>query len=310
MAPVIVFGPTGQVGSVAALTAAEHGAKVWLAMRDINKSIPGLTKDLEKAGGFERIQADLQVPETVNQAVKTSGAKRAFIYLVHGSSDHQKGAITAMKEAGIEFVVFLSSFTIPTNQGLRDIASSDLIPYAHAQAEANLDDIFGPENYVAVRPGCFITNLLSEKKGIAANEVKLYGGTFEHDNIAPSDIGKAIGNILVSGPRNGQKKVYLYGPEIRSIYDSIAKIGQVLGKDLAITSIGLKERYDSYIALGMPPMVAKYMVETLSTKGPDKGNGERFPNYEEGVSNVKLYTGKPATTFEDWVKENKAMFGA
>jgi hypothetical protein len=104
--------------------------------------------------------------------------------------------------------------------------------------------------------------------------------------------------------------VYLYAPEILSIHDSIAKIGKVLGKDLAITTLGPKEGYDKYISLGMPPASAKYMVETLSTKGPDKGHGERFPNYEEGVSNVKLYTGKQATSLEDWVKENKALFGA
>lgn len=126
MTSVIVFGPTGQVGSVAARTAAEHGAKAWLAMRDTNKSVLGLTKDL-KAGGIYRIQTDLQEPETLSQAVKTSGAKCAFIYLVHGASDHLKGTIAAMKAAGIEFVVFLSSFTILTNHGLRKIASSDLI---------------------------------------------------------------------------------------------------------------------------------------------------------------------------------------
>lgn len=48
-----------------------------------------------------------------------------------------------------------------------------------------------------MRPGCFITNLLSEKNGIAANEVKLYGDTFEQDNITPSDVGRVIGSILV-----------------------------------------------------------------------------------------------------------------
>jgi len=310
MTSVIVFGPTGQVGSVAARTAAELGAKVWLAMRDINKSIPGLTEDMEKSGDFHRIQADLQEPETVSQAVKTSGAKRAFIYLVHGASDHLKGAIAAMKAAGIEFVVFLSSFTILTNQDLREIPASDILPHVHAQIEANLDDTFGSDHYVAVRPGCFITNLLSEKSGIAANEVDLYGGTFEQDNITPNDIGRVIGNILVSGPHNGQKKVYLYGPEILSMHDSITKIGKTLGKDLKIMTLGPKEGYEKCISFGMPAAYAKYMVETLGTKGTDKGHGERFPNYEEGVSNVKLYTGKSATSLEDWVKENKVIFSA
>jgi NAD(P)-dependent dehydrogenase (short-subunit alcohol dehydrogenase family) len=308
MTSVIIFGPTGQVGSATALTAAEHGAKVWLAMRDTSKSIPGLTAEREKSGNFQKVQADLQKPETVTEAVKTSGAKRAFIYLVHGASDHLKGAIEAMKTAGIEFVVFLSSFTILNDRPLRDIPSSDILPYVHAQIEANLDDTFGTENYVAVRPGCFITNLLSEKKGITEGEVKLYGGTFQQDNMVPSDIGRVAGTILATGPKNGQKKVYLYGPEILTIHDSIAKIGKTLGKDLKITPLGPKEAYDRYMSFGMPQLYANYMVEVLGTKGRDKGDGEIFPHYEEGVSNVKLYTGKQGISLEEWVKENKAIF--
>jgi len=309
MTSVIVFGPTGQVGSVVARTAAELGAEVWLAMRNISKSIPSLTENSEKTGNFHRVQANLQEPETVSRVVKVSKAKRAFIYLVHGTPDHLRGTIEAMKSAGIEFVVFLSSFTIFIDRALRDIESSDLIPHAHAQVEANLDDIFGPDNYVAVRPGSFITNLLSEKDGIIANKVNLYGATFEVDNISPDDIGRVIGKIIVSGPLKGQNKVYVYGPEILSRRESIVRIGEVLSKALVITTVGAKEGYDKYINLGMPPVVAKYMVERLSTRGSDKGNGERFPNYEEGVANVELYTGKPATSIEDWVEEHKTSFG-
>jgi NAD(P)-dependent dehydrogenase (short-subunit alcohol dehydrogenase family) len=308
MTSVIIFGPTGQVGSAAARTAAGLGAKVWLAMRDTSKSIPGLTKESETAGDFHRIQADLEKPETVSQAIKTSGAKRAFIYLVHHAADHLLGAITAMKAAGVEFVVFLSSFTILVNQGLREIPSTDLLPYVHAQVEANLADVFGPDNYVAVRSGCFITNLLAQKTGIAANHVDLYGAEFEQDNIAPSDVGKVIGNIVVSGPKNGQREVYVYGPEILSMYDAVVKIGKVLQKDVKINVLGRKEGYDKYIKVGMPPSFAEYMVEVGSTKGPDKGNGERFPNYKEGVANVSLYTGQPPMGLEMWVKQNKAVF--
>ncbi|KAH5031140.1 hypothetical protein HBI74_086920 [Parastagonospora nodorum] len=307
MSSVIIFGPTGQVGSIAAHAAAEQGAKVWLAMRDTSKKIPSLAED---SGAFHRVQADLQKPETVLQAVQTSGARRAFIYLVHGAPDHMRAAIEALKAAGISFVVFLSSFTIPTKHELRAIPSAELIPHAHAQVEANLDDVFGPDGYVAVRPGCFVTNLLSDKAGLASGRVVLYGATFLQDNIAPADIGRVAGSILVSGPRNGQKKVYLYGPEILSIYDSTVRIGRVLGKELEITALGPEEGYKRYIGLGMPEHFAKYMVDVLGTKGRDKGDGEIFPHYEEGVRNVELYTGRPATSLEDWVRENKAIFSA
>ncbi|KAL5117795.1 hypothetical protein ACEQ8H_004269 [Pleosporales sp. CAS-2024a] len=310
MAPVLVFGPTGQVGSAAAVQAAEQGAQVWLAMRDTTKQVPGLTKEVEASGDFHRVQADLSRPDSVTKAVKTSGAKRAFIYLVHGASDHLRGAIEALKAAGVEFVVFLSSFTILTKVALRDIPASDILPHIHAQVEANLDDVFGSDNYVALRAGCFITNLLSEKAGIASGNVRMYGSQFKQDGIVPSDIGKVAGTILVSGPRNGQKKVYLYGPEILSIYDGVVRIGKTLGKDLNISLIGPKEASDLYTSFGMSESYIKYLVEVYATEGRDKGDGEIFPNYEEGVSNVQLYTGKPATKLEDWVKENAQLFNA
>ena len=104
MASVIVFGPTGQIGSAAAKTALEQGAKVWLAMRDTSKVVPGLENDQEAATTIDRVQADLQKPETVKHAVEASGAKRAFIYLAHGSSDSMRATIEALKSGGVEFV--------------------------------------------------------------------------------------------------------------------------------------------------------------------------------------------------------------
>lgn len=305
---MIIFGPTGQIGSVAVKTALDQGAKVWLAMRDTNKDIPGLERNTNTSGSFEKVQADLQDPETVKRAVETSGAKRAFIYYAHGCPDGMRATIEALKSGGIDFVVFVSSFTIPMNQGLRDIPASDYIPYVHAQVEANLDDVFGDDHYVALRPGAFASNLFAEKKGIAAGEVSLYGGGFQQDNISPADIGRVAGNVLISGPRNGQKKVYIYGPEIRSLHDSIAQIGKVLGKDVKITAQSREEALNGRIESGIPEHIAAYLIKVLGTSGTDKGSGERFPKYDEGVSNVKLYTGKPSTSFDDWIRDNKAAF--
>src|SRR5258707_699844 len=80
---VIVFGPTGAVGGAAALEAGKRGAKVWLAMRDTNKVVDGITDEQERDGKFVRVKADLSDPETVKQAVQLSGAKAAYVYLIH-----------------------------------------------------------------------------------------------------------------------------------------------------------------------------------------------------------------------------------
>src|SRR5690242_6833607 len=106
---VIVFGPTGGVGRAAALEARKRGAHVWLAMRDTNKTIPGLSADAE---GFTRIQADLSKPDSLKDAVKKSGATTAFVYTLFGSPDSMRSAFDALRDSGITYAALLSSFMV------------------------------------------------------------------------------------------------------------------------------------------------------------------------------------------------------
>ncbi|KOS44937.1 hypothetical protein ACN38_g4139 [Penicillium nordicum] len=304
MSSVIVFGPTGSVASVAALTAREHGAKVFLAMRDTQKQIPGLSTKEEQEGGFERIQADLTNPDSVAAAVKASGAKRAFTYVSFGSADHMRATLTAMKSAGVEFVVFLSSYTIAGEP--KDVTPADLIAYIHAQAELSLDEVFGPHNYVALRPGGFVTNLLRFKDGIEAGEVKIWAPGFQFDCITPDDMGRVAGTILVQGPRNDQRKVYLYGPQLIAQGDAVVAIGKIIGKDVKITIIDEEEEaLDQYLEHAPSKPFAEYMVQKFASTSNELTNRAC---YKTGVENVKLYTGKPSMKFEDWVEANKGIF--
>ena len=118
-------------------------------MRDPQRPVPGLSPQRERREGFERVQADLTDPESIAAAVKTSGAKRAFLYAAFDSSDHMRASLAVLKSAGINFVVFLSSCTVQGDP--HDVSPSELIGYLHAQIEVNLEDIFGLENFIAVR---------------------------------------------------------------------------------------------------------------------------------------------------------------
>lgn len=300
---VIIFGPTGSVASVAARTAQENGAKVFLAMRDIQKPIPGLSAEQERKGGYERIHADLTSPDSVAAAVNVSGTKRAFTYLAHGTSDHMRATLTALKSAGIEFVVFLSSYTIAGEP--RDVPPSEVIPYIHAQVEISLDEIFGPDNYVALRPGGFATNLLRYKQGIEAGEVKIYAPGFKFDFITPIDMGHVGGTILVQGPRNGQRKVYLYGPQVIAQGDAIAIIGKIIGKDIKVTALSEQEALDQYTQAGIPKPMTEYIVR----KSGDTSNElADHACYNIGVENVQLYTGESSMGFKEWVEANRRLF--
>lgn len=307
MAIVIVFGPTGNNGSVAAQIAHQKGAKVWLAMRDPSKAIPGLDPQAEKAGNYSRVQADLSKPDTVAAAVKTAGATRAFIYVAQGTPDYMKSTVEALKTAGVEFVVLLSSYTVGDTPPA-DVQPSEFIPYAHARLEVTLDEVYGPDGYVAVRPGAFATNLLRQKEGIRAGEVKMYGPGFKIDCITPVDIGAVIGTILAEGPRDGQRKVFLYGPQILSQKQGLEIIGEVLGKQVKVSGIVAEEALAQYLTKGAPKPMAEYMISALGDTDPDLEHGSWLAHYVEGLANVQKYTGKPALAFRQWVEANLELF--
>jgi uncharacterized protein YbjT (DUF2867 family) len=305
---VIVFGPTGAVGSAAARTAHDLGAHVVLAMRDTKKPIPGLTDENEKQGKFERVHADLTEPDTVYKAITETNAKYAFFYVAHQSPDHMKATIVAFKTAGIDLVVLLSSFTVQGDD-LEAIPPSDVIPYLHAKVEINLRETFGADGYVAARPGSFASNTLQYKGGIAKGQVKIFGPDAKVDCIVQEDIGKVCGTILAKGPQDSERAIYLYGPELLPQRDVVELLAKAVGKSVEIDAANDEEAYKMFVEeRGVPVPIAKYMLRrsTVSDAGASTVFG--YPITPEQLSNVQKYSGKKATTFQEWVDQNKQKF--
>lgn len=308
---VIVFGPTGGVGSAAALTAHELGAHVALAMRDTTKAIPGLTADAEKQGRYERVQADLQQPQTVHDAITKTQAKHAFVYVAFQSPDHMKATMQALKSAGVELVVLLSSFTIRGN--LEDIPPAEVIPWVHARVEMTLHEVFGADKFVALRPGSFATNSLQYKAGLQSGHVKLLGPDITVDGIAPEDIGRVGGTVLVKGPpQDGNRTPYLYAPTLLTHLECVKIMAKIAGKDPKIEALSREDAYKMFTEeRGMPPPLADFMARHGSAVIPP-GSRQVFvyPVTEEELNHVEKYTGKKGMTFAEWAEKNKQLFAS
>jgi hypothetical protein len=108
-----------------------------------------------------------------------------------------QATIEACKAASISFIVFLSSFTVKGE--LHAISPEDRIPYIHARVEANLEEVNGPKNYVALRPGAFATNTLRWGAGLRPGTVDLDNPETRYDFITPVDMGRVAGSILARG---------------------------------------------------------------------------------------------------------------
>lgn len=309
---VIVFGPTGHVGSAAACDAHQLGSKVVLALRDPQKPIPGLSPDQEGAGGFERVQADLTKPESIRAAVRMTGAKHAFIYLVFGTTDHMRSTIEELKAAGIEFVVFLSSISVQGD--IRKIPPASFIPYAHSQVEINLEEVFGTDGYVAIRPGCFNTNAGWWTNMIHEGEVKMAYPDAKLDWTSPDDIGKAAGMLLNRGMQategaEQRNSIPLCGPKLVSQRDAVGIFSRAVGKDVKVTEVDEQEGLKVMLNNGVPEFVAGPLIKSLGAlyRGEDEPGPREGETFEKAAANLRNHA-RRATSLEEWAKTNKGFF--
>lgn len=312
---IIVFGASGRVGSATARAVQQNGAKTFLALRNLQKPILGLSGEEEQEAGFERVEADLTDPESVQAAVTRTGAKRAFLYAVRGSPDHMRSTITALKSAGIEFVVFLSSFAIRGDT--RSVPASEFIPFFHAQIEINLEEIFGAHGYLAVRPAYFANNSLRWKGMVRAGEVKIIYPDTKFDWISPRDIGNVCGTLLtaerpiIDGPDGPKNFVFLVGPEVMSLREGVGVIGRVIGKDIRVTELDEEQGLEVFVKEeGMAEPVARQLIKAFGAMAERKHYFFQDPDYDQIASNIEKYTGRRPTRFQEWVEENKQEFGA
>ncbi|KAF7309910.1 NmrA domain-containing protein [Mycena indigotica] len=300
---VIVFGPTGTIGGQVALEAQRRGAKVWLAMRDTSKPIDEIPADVEKTGNFARIQADLSDPASVSTAITHSGAKAAYLYLIY-TPDFTRASLQAMRDAGVEYVVFLSSYNVGTEgDEMRAIPRENWIPYAHAQVEINIEDIGFP-HFTALRPAWFASNYFKTYFNGSSTPARATI-VFENsifDNIAPEDIALVGGAVLAQRPADGKKTIYLYGPERRTAKESWEVIKSVTGREIDTTPSSPAQFTEVLSGNGIPAFLIDYLLGAF-----DKAKaGFSEAEYQRDVGNFKKYTGRELTKFADYIQAHKA----
>ncbi|KAI0585147.1 NAD-binding-10 domain containing protein [Pyrenophora tritici-repentis] len=278
-----------QLAAPLPLEAHRRGAKVYLAMRDMKKELKGIKEGNEDR--FIRVQADLTKPETIKEAVKTSGANKAFV------------AFEALKEAGITYVVLLSSFTVqdpPSSEANK----KSMIGAIHSETEVALQES-GLE-YTAVRPAYFNSNVFWEHQGIKKGEAELLYPNVHFDHLAPSDIGLVCGSLLIEArfQKEAGSSFYLCGPNLLTQREAMETIGKALGKELKIKEVD-QERWFQKLE-HMPRPLLESLAKDL--KESDEGKDVYTKIHEQAVKNFRKFAEREPTKLEDWMKEHKAAF--
>jgi uncharacterized protein YbjT (DUF2867 family) len=278
---ILVTGATGTTGSTALRILAEKGAPAR-----------GMTRDPSRLpAGFEGVRGDFEDAGSLRAALAGVSA----VFLVSSPSahiaDHDLALLGAAADTGVRKVVKLSA--IGTGDPGFETTSGWHLPGEEAIRASGLA-------WTILRPSAFASNTLGWAAQIKAGEpIPNYFGAGTNGVIDPRDIAAVAVEALLTDDHDGE--VYtLTGPELLSLPDQVAQIGEVLGRLLPVDEGQPDQLRDSLRAQGMP----EDFVEAVA-KGYEfvRNGGNAIV-----TGDVERALGRPPGTFKAWAQDHRALF--
>ncbi len=204
-----------------------------------------------------------------------------------------KNYATAIKDAGIEYVVNLSSWGAHMPDGAGPISG---LHYVEA-ALNELEEV----SVIHLRPGSFYTNLFAQISMI--KNAGIMGANYGEDAIGmvhPKDIAKVAAEELLNMKFSGKSVRYIAGDE-KTGADTAKVLGDAINKPgLQWIVFSDEQFYDGAIKAGLPEEVAKNYTEM--GKALRTGEiGEDYNKHKPKLSDIRL---------EDFAKEFEGAFDA
>lgn len=281
---IAVLGASGHTGRVVAEKLIGLGHEVRAVCRDQKK-----LDTLVKLGAKPYpVDIDHQVPALL-EAFRDVDAVYTMIPPNYGVEHYLRyedrvgeHIVTALKEAGTEWVVNLSSLGAELTSGTGPIVG------LHRQEE-RLDQIDGL-NVMHLRPAYFMDNLLSWIPYLRKNEKigSALRPDLPVDMVAAADVGKKAAALLDGLEFAGHGVLEVCGPRAYRIDEAVKLCGKAIGKpDLRYVEVENREAEKVLVAAGFELGVAKLFLEF-----------ERAVN--EGLIELHGEPFKGAITLEKW----------
>jgi (4-alkanoyl-5-oxo-2,5-dihydrofuran-3-yl)methyl phosphate reductase len=284
---IVVTGATGTVGSGVAERLVGRGQRV----RALSRRRPPAQRPGADAGKVEWFAGDLDDPGTL--AGLADGASAVFLVTNGQEGPAQAANLLAEAErAGIGLIVSLSALS--AGHGAQDPISG-----WHREAEAVLQA--GPVPRCVLRPGGFMSNTALYWAGSIKYAGTVYApfGDGRAAIIDPGDISECAVSCLLE-PRHAGRTYDLTGPQALSNAEQVEIIGHAIGRDLTYVDVPPDAAKKAMADNGMPPDAADAVLGTLAAANAV------FASTVTG--DVKAITGRPATSFAEWVTANAAAF--
>jgi uncharacterized protein YbjT (DUF2867 family) len=272
----LVTGSTGNAGSEVVRALVQAGGDVRALVRSADRaaSVPA---------GAEPFVGDLNRPETLPLDGVTG------VFLLSGYRD-LPAALAAMRRAGVERVVLLSSSAVPGGD------RSNAVARYHIESEAAVRE--SGLAWTMLQPNSFMTNTYQWLPQLQAGDlVRAPFAGVRVATIDPADIGGVAARALVSAEHEG-RSYRLSGPESLLPADRLAILARVLERPLRFEGQSDKEAR-AEMSAAMPPEYVDAFFSFFVDGKLDES---------EVRPTVESVLGRPPRSFEDWAQEHAGAF--
>lgn len=279
---MILITTAGKVGSEAARVLAQQDVPVRVLVRHPQKATA-----LAQAG-VEVVQGDLDVPATIEQAVKGVSS----VILVSPAIPAQElNVVDAAVRAGVEHVVKITS---------KASADSSI---ARRRDQAEIEDalIASGLGYTLLRNNAYMQNFLMLAPTIA--ETSAFGSSTRDGRIGlvdTRDIGAVAAQIAASPALHAGRTYWPSGPERLSYSDVADVLSTVLGRPITFNPLTFEQEKQAMIAAGLPEAIAQMNAQALSLFA--QGDSDW------ATDDVTQILGRRARTFEQFATDHAAAF--
>lgn len=295
--PILVTGAAGQVGAIGpdvTKSLLERGFKVRAMVRQEDARSESL-----KALGAEVVVGDLLDLEAVHRAV--DGCKR--LYFSMSVSDKYLEATTNVavvaKHRGVEALVNMSQMTVSEMSIDRTTPSPQ--HKQHWLAEQVLQWSGLP--VVTLRPTAFMDAFFwrfAVPTITAQNALMLPFGEGKTSPIAAYDVARCVTEVLAN-PESHIGKIYeLTGSRSMSLREIAEDYTKVLGRPITYMNIPLEPWLERIRSIGASAHLVAHL-ESMAMLHRDN-------RYDRFSDNVKLLTGVPPMSVEDFVRSHQSDF--
>ena len=246
-----------------------------------------------KLGGsnIEVAPGDFDLPETLESALQ--GVEKAFLLtpVAERFVQWQKGFIEAAQRAKIQHLVKFSGM------GAHARSASELLKL-HAETDEILRSSGVP--FTILQPNSFHQNMLSSADTIKAQGVFYWPlKNASQSTVDIRDISAVAAKVFTSSGHEGKTYV-ITGPEALTFQQAAEKLSSVLGRKIQYVDVPISAAADGMRNSGMPDWNVHAVSDLLAYFATGAA--------ATVTDTVRRLLGRPARSFEQFVKDHRAAF--